>query len=613
MGRLSIPSDTLDELEQRRRRQLGVIDQPDGPYPASMPGAGMMNALNSGRSMVPSILQDSGVPAQFANQFATMPTGRESSPSSPAMSPGDFAAQAGRYTGPALPDYPALSPQAEQPRVMITPSANPVMTPAPAPVDDGDERASMIRDQLMGRMGGQMAAAGPMGMMAGQMAQRKPAAAAPATISAPAPVAAPQALPPANGLLGDLGANPHLSTIVTGSGTRTMAFPQGPNGTFGRGQDLGMTPWEGPQNPADQFRSSFLKNLYGTGAPSSFLPANLAAQMAEREMQNRTVQQEGDLGRQNLLERERLEQQGRVEAAGLAHKHGMNQAQYSGAVNAFLSGQGPQFAQADAFARGLGGQAVGGFGGAGAPAGPANAAAMLPAGMSPPPDTDVMGKVNRLMMQEASGLPKTLSYEIPGIGMGANRKPAMSIIGGAEGKVTPEIANKLLGRFSAEGFGENEFKALNDVLGRSAGGQEVRKALLAQLATDELAFRPPPSQGKSGFHFMPAIGLGGRTNVYPETMQYSDVYPGMKLQAQPAETWLGQGLKTLRDRMYAGGLPYRQANIGGENIPIDPGASMATLSNIFGGDEAMKRAIESRRAVYPALYKALAGAGAVQR
>lgn len=558
MGRLSIPPDMLGELEQRRRRQFG----------------GMMD-------------------------------------------PGEFASQA-RYMGPALPDYPMISPQEEQPRMMLTPNSPAsapasAMTPAPAPVDTEDERASMIRDQLMGRMGGQMGAAGPLGAMGGFMAQGRPGMAGPATIPAPAVGAGPEMLPPPNANVGDLGANPFLSRIVTGSGTRTMAFPQGPNGTFGRGVDQGMVPWEGPQNPADQYRSSFLKNLYGTGAPSSFLPAGLAAEMAGREMQNRTVQQEGELGRQNLLERERLEQSGRVSAAEASHRYGMNQAQYSGAVNAFLSGQGPQFAQADAFARGLGGQAAGGFGGGGAPAGAANAGAMLPAGMSAPPDADVMGKVNRLMMQEASGLPKTLSYEIPGIGMGANRKPAMSIIGGAEGKVTPEVANKLLGRFSAEGFGENEFKALSDVLGRSAGGQELRKALLSQLATDELAFRPPPTQGSGGFGIMPMLGLGGRTSVYPETLQYSDVYPGMKLQAQPAETWLGQGLKTLRDRTYAGGLPYRQANIGGENIPIDPGASMATLSNIFGGQEGMRRAIEARRGVYPALFKALAGAGAVQR
>ena len=532
--------------------------------------------------------------------------------------PGDFSRQA-QYAGPAMPDYPMISPQPDQERVMMTPHSpepmvmqNPAagpMAPPPSPEPTPeDERADMIRGQLQAKLGAQMGAAGPLGAMGGFLNRGASAPAATPPMSPPGGGSPLLGQPPANGQLGGLGDNPFMSSIVTGSGTRTMAFPQGPGGTYGRGQDLGMQPWEQQGNPADALRSSFQRNLYGTGAPSSFLPAPLAAEMAMQEMRNRTLQQEGGLQRQNLLEREALEQKGRVEAANLSHRFGQNTAQYQGAVNAFLGGQGPQFAQADAFARSLGG----GMGGGGGPAvagGPVPSIPALPSGMAPPADPDVMARVNRLMLQESPTLPNSFSYEIPGMGMGANKKPAMAIKGGIEGKVTPEIANKLLGRFSAEKFGDAEFGALADVLGRSSGGQEIRKALLGQMATDELAFRPPPVQGQSGLGSFFPPALVGRTNVYPSQMGYSDVMPGATLQADQAETWLGQGLKSLRDRMYSGGLPYRSLNVGGERIPIDPGASMATLSGIFGGDAAMKRAIEGRRGVYPSAFKALTGQG----
>lgn len=446
-------------------------------------------------------------------------------------------------------------------------------------------------------------------MPTGRAAFLAPPASPAAPIPDPSAVPTLPPPPPPNGQLGGLEGNPFLSSIVTGSGTRTMAFPQGPGGTFGRGQDLGMVPFDGPQNPADALRSSFMRNLYGTGAPSSFLPAPLAAEMALGEMRNRTLQQEGELQRQNLMERERLEQQGRVEAAQQSHRHGQSAAQYQAGVNAFLSGQGPQFAQADAFARSLGGQTAG-MGGAGGPAAPAGAVPALPVGMAPPADPDAMAKVNRLLMQSTADLPKNFAYEIPGIGMGANRKPAMSIGGALEGKVTPEIANRLLGRFSSEGFGEKEFGALSEALGRSPGGQDVRKALIGQMMTDELAYRPPPAQGSSG-NVIPLIpGILGRTQVYPEKLGYGDIFPGAQLQAGPAETWVGQGLKSFRDRMYSGGLPYRSVNIGGEMIPIDPGASQATLASVFGGAEAIRRGIEARRGTYGPLYKALAGSAA---
>ncbi len=546
MGRLQLDPMMMDELVQRRRRALPGDPQADGPQQM-----------------------------RFFDQSAGM---------MPQSAPSDFA----------------------------PPTAQASMTPLPPPPDPAaDERSEMIRGQLQTRLGAQMGGAGAMGAMAGLMGRGAASGIAAAPNAGFTDTPLPPPPPPANGQLGALGANPHFSSIVTGSGTRTMAYPQGPDGLFGRGQDLGNVPFEAQGNPADGFRSSFLKNLYGTGAPSSFLPAELAAKMAEREMTNRTAQQEGNLHRQNILDREMLEQKGRVEAANQGHKHGQSAAQYSGAVNAFLSGQGPQFAQADAFARGLGGGMSGGGAPMAAPAGVAGAAGIpqLPAGMAPPPDQDVMGRVNKLMMQEATSLPKNLKYEIPGLGMGANRKPAMLIEGGADGKISTDVANKLLGRFSAEKFGDAEFAALNDVLSRSAGGQDVRKALLAQMATDELAFQPPPVQGRSGLGAFIGTLTGGRTNVYPEKLEYGD-YPGMSVEADAAETWLGQGLKTLRDRHYAGGLPYRSVNIGGERIPIDPGNSMATLSTIFGGDEAMKKAIGARRSIYPSAYKALAGPGA---
>lgn len=156
---------------------------------------------------------------------------------------------------------------------------------------------------------------------------------------APAPDAAPLLPPPPNGQIGALGANPYLSSIVTGSGTRTMAYPTLEGGGYGRGVDQGMVPFEGPQNPADGLRSSFMRNLYGNGTPSTFLPPELAARMAMGEMQNRTVQSEGDLQRQNLLEREKLEQTGRVSAAGMAHKNNMGAGLQTLLMNAGLSGQ----------------------------------------------------------------------------------------------------------------------------------------------------------------------------------------------------------------------------------------------------------------------------------
>lgn len=480
------------------------------------------------------------------------------------------------------------------------------MAPRSAPTEygppaDTSERDEMIRGQIESRLGPQMAAGGPLGAMGGFMATGRAPSLPEPPIPAPSPISAPQLPPPPNAVLSDSGASPYLSSIVTGSGTRTMAYPQGPDGTFGRGQDLGMTPWEQQGSPADQLRNSFMANRYGNGTPSSFLPPALAAEMALGEMRNRTIQQEGELQRQNLMERERLEQEGRVRAAEANRRDVQSSAQYQAAVNSFLSGQGPQFAQADAFARSLGGQQPGSMLGGQVP--------MMPSG----PGTiepDAAAKVNRLLMQSTADLPKNFAYEIPGMGMGANRKPAMAIAGALDGKVTPDVADRLLGRFAAEGFGEKEFSALSEALGRSPGGQDLRKALIAKMMTDELAYRPPPVQGQSGLGGLLSAGMFGRTNVYPERMGYSDIFPGAQLTANPAETWVGAGLKSLKDRWYTGGLPYRAVNVGGESIPIDPGASQAALAAIFGGNEAIKRGIESRRNTYGPLYKALTGSTA---
>lgn len=404
----------------------------------------------------------------------------------------------------------------------------------------------------------------------------------------------------------------HVVTIKNAGGDvlSQMGYGQTASGDFTPGQLLARRAgynaqgdWEngvangaeqsrGPVTPIMALQDAYQKNLANrTGSPFGYGMDNrtaFAQALQVGNLANEAAQQ------QNQFKMAQMADQAKIEAARQAHQHNMNAAQYQAAINAHLSGQGNQFARADQFARGLGAPA----GADGGMIGPTMPAAAIPQNEA----LDPTQRVNQFLLQNADQLDKRFQYGLPGIG----KNGPMQIQGQLD-KQTPAATAELLNRMAAAKFSQPEAIALADALGKSVGGNEIRKALLGQIFNDQVTANPPPVQGKSGTIASMIPGLIGRTNVYPAELEGMDGFPGAKVVSNVAETRLGAGLKSLADRFYNGGLPYRGVQVNGETIPFEPGSNMATLGNIFGGNEAIKRQIAARQSISPALYQALAG------
>jgi len=404
----------------------------------------------------------------------------------------------------------------------------------------------------------------------------------------------------------------HVVTIKNAGGDvlSQMGYGQTATGDFTPGQLLARRAgynaqgdWEngiangaeqsrGPMTPIMALQDAYQKNLADrTGSPFGYGMDNrtaFAQALQVGNLANEAAQQ------QNQFKMAQMADQAKIEAARQAHQHNMNAAQYQAAINAHLSGQGNQFARADQFARGLGAPA----GADGGMIGPTMPAAAIPQNEA----LDPTQRVNQFLLQNADQLPKTFQYGLPGVG----KNGPMQIQGQLGDKLTPAATAELLNRMAAAKFSQPEAVALADALGRSVGGNDIRKALIGQIFNDQVTANPPAVVDKS---WLPAAipGLLGRTNVYPAELVGMEGFPGAKVVSNVAETRLGAGLKSLADRFYNGGLPYRGVQVNGETIPFDPGSNMATLGNIFGGNEAIKRQIAARQSISPALYQALAG------
>lgn len=370
---------------------------------------------------------------------------------------------------------------------------------------------------------------------------------------------------------------PWQSTITTGSGVVTTAYPQIGDGQYGTGQVVSDTRPTGPKSIQEMFRDRFNELRRDQSYGLFGMPATAAAGIANTEMQPLIAQQEfaaraaeGDANRQMQMALERS----RIEAGKYDRQQQLQSDIAKAGINAAGSGQlGPFLRDMAAFNSATGGRL---FGSTGLPAGPQ--APVDPYAVSP----DEKGR--RLLQQLAPLLPKTFQYAAPGVG-----RERSVIQGAAENLDGPAGVGEIFNRMAGAGLDEPAMRSFVETLRSAPGGQQVYERLLSQAFADDIAARNQPTSPRgvlSTLMGLPVVSAltGGGAATYPSQITFED-YPGTTASAVPDKTNIDRLGRIWR----SGGVPnYTLTTPSGMTLPLP-------VRDSLGGDMNRVKAQEQMR------------------